>query len=391
MSPLLLIISSSTFVAALSGRAMDPVLPQIASDFSVTIATAAVLATVTALTLALIQPVLGATADFVGKPRLISICLIVLGIANILGAFATSFPMLVLTRILVGIGSGGVFPVSLGLTGDLFAIDKRQVAMSRVLAGAMSGNILGASFAGIIGDFVGWRGVFIILGVLVLIGSVVVMVGFRNAPKPPPQKFSFAVLMANYRRIFSHPHARICYTAVLIEGICVYGMFPFVAAFLIEIGEPRMSIAGVVLAAFAIGGLVYSGGVSRILPALGVQRMMLAGALLMASQLIATGFGLSWPVQFLSVMVLGLGFYMMHGSLQIFATEISPEARATATSLHTFSFFIGQSTGPLLYGAGLAHAGRLATLCGTAVLITLAGIMCARFLHRPEPPSQAAA
>lgn len=389
MSPLLLIISSSAFVASLSGRAADPVLPQLADDFGVTMTTAALLATVTAFTLALIQPILGATADFFGKPRLISVCLIVLGVANILGAFATTFPMLLLTRILVGIGSGGVFPVSLGLTGDLFPIEQRQVAMSRVLAGSMAGNILGASFAGVIGDFVGWRGVFVILGALVLVGSAAVLLGFRNVPKAPRRAFSFPALMANYRRIFAHPHARVCYTAVLIEGVCIHGMFPFMAAFLLELGEPRMSVAGVVLAGFAIGGLVYSAGISRLLPMLGVQRMMLAGGLLMASQLIATGFGPSWPLQFASVTVLGLGFYMMHGSLQMFATEISPEARATATSLHTFFFFIGQSSGPLIYGFGLVHAGKMATLCGAAVLIALAGVLCARLLRRAAAPPAA--
>jgi predicted MFS family arabinose efflux permease len=375
-------MSTSTFVASLSGRAVDPILPHIAADFAISIPTAAILATATALSLAFVQPILGATADFFGKPRLITICLVILGIANILSAFATNFPMLLASRVLVGIGSGGVFPVSLGLTGDLFSIDKRQIAMSRVLAGAMSGNVLGASFSGIIGDFVGWRGVFLIMGSLVLIGSIGVILGFRNLPRPPSQKFSFATLMRNYRQIFSHPHARVCYAAVFVEGLCIYGMFPFVASFLHDLGEPRMSIAGLVIAGFAIGGLVYSSGVSRLLPLLGVQRMMLAGAVLMASQLLATAAGPGWQIQGFILVALGLGFYMLHGSLQMFATEISPQARATATSLHTFFFFLGQSAGPLLYGTGLLHFGKVPTLATTATLIVLVGLVCSRLLRR---------
>ena len=48
-------------------------------------------------------------------------------------------------RILAGIASGGVFPIALGLTADLVAPAKRQVAIGRTLAGSMTGNLLGAT------------------------------------------------------------------------------------------------------------------------------------------------------------------------------------------------------------------------------------------------------
>src|SRR5204862_8083673 len=110
-----------------------------------------------AFTFAIIQPVLGALADMFGKARLMIVCLVLLGLANILGAMATSFPMLFASRILAGIGSGGVFPIALGLTSDLVGPEKRQIAIGRTLMGSMSGNLLGASFSGLIGDFMGWR------------------------------------------------------------------------------------------------------------------------------------------------------------------------------------------------------------------------------------------
>ena len=126
MPPAINIISIATFAASLSARALDPVLPHIADEFSVSIATAASFAAVFAFTFAVIQPVLGAAADLFGKARLMIACLVLLGIANILGAISSSFPLLFATRILAGIGSGGVFPVALSLTSDLVAPEKRQ-------------------------------------------------------------------------------------------------------------------------------------------------------------------------------------------------------------------------------------------------------------------------
>ena len=81
---------------------MDPVLPQVAADLAVTIQVAATLASAFAVTFALVQPALGVIADIFGKPKLIFICLILLGVSNIAGAFTTSFDMLLVTRALPG-------------------------------------------------------------------------------------------------------------------------------------------------------------------------------------------------------------------------------------------------------------------------------------------------
>src|SRR3954469_16747365 len=329
LPPVLNIIALTTFAASLSARALDPVLPHIAGEFDVSIATAASFAAVFAFTFAIVQPVLGAAADLFGKARLMVACLVLLGLASILGALATSFPMLFASRILAGVGSGGVFPVALGLTSDLVAPDKRQVAIGRTLAGSMTGNLLGASLSGLIGDFLGWRGVLVVLGALAALTSIAVTAGFRGAKLSRPPKTNLSMIRHGYRTIFRNPNAAICYSAVFIEGCCVLGLFPFIAQFLADLGQPSLSIAVLVIAGFAIGGLFYTLTVSRFLPRLGVRGMMICGAALVGLQLVAVGFGPVWKIQFLNLLLMGWGFYMIHGCLQVFASELSVEARAT--------------------------------------------------------------
>jgi predicted MFS family arabinose efflux permease len=382
LPPALNIIALATFAASLSARALDPVLPHVADDFGVTIATAAGFAAVFAFTFAIIQPVLGATADLFGKARLMIICLVLLGLANILGAMATSFPLLFATRILAGIGSGGVFPIALGLTSDLVGPEKRQIAIGRTLMGSMSGNLLGASFSGLIGDFMGWRGVLAILGALVVVAAIAVAAGFRGKDLQHPPRTNLAALRHGYRTIFTNPNARVCYSAVFIEGCCVLGLFPFIAAFLFELGETSLSIAGVVIAGFAVGGLVYTMTVSRLLPRIGVKGLMLSGATLVALQLVAVAMGPQWKLQALSLLFMGWGFYMIHGCLQVFASELSVEARATALSLHSFFFFMGQTLGPIAYGFGIQNAGKVPTLLVAATAMVALGIVCARLLRQ---------
>jgi predicted MFS family arabinose efflux permease len=385
MPPALNIIALTTFAASLSARALDPVLPHVAEDFGVSIATAASFASVFAFTFAIVQPVIGAAADLFGKSRLMIGCLVLLGLANILGAMSTSFPLLFATRILAGIGSGGVFPVALGLTSDLVGPEKRQVAIGRTLAGSMTGNLLGASASGLIGDFLGWRGVLAVLGGLVVVAAIAVAAGFRGADLKHPPTTSLSALKQGYRTIFTNPNARVCYSAVFVEGCCVLGLFPFVAAFLFELGETSLSIAGIVIAGFAVGGLFYTLTVSRFLPWLGVKGMMIGGATLVGLQLAFVAFGPGWKIQTLGLLLMGWGFYMIHGCLQVFASELSVEARATALSLHSFFFFMGQTVGPIAYGYGILHAGKTPTLLTAAVAMIVLGFVCARLLRQTRP------
>ncbi len=381
------IIAIATFAASLSARALDPVLPHVADEFGVSIATAAGFASVFAFTFAIVQPVLGAAADLFGKSGLMITCLVLLGLANILGSLSGSFPLLFATRILAGIGSGGVFPVALSLTSDLVGPKERQVAIGRTLAGSMSGNLLGASFSGIIGDLLGWRGVLAILGLLVVAASVAVTVGFRGVRLSKTPKANLTTLWHGYQTIFGDPNA-FCYAAVFIEGCCVLGLFPYIASFLFELGQTSLSIAGIVIAGFAVGGLFYTMTVSRFLPRLGVNGMMISGALLVGLQLAAVAFGPDWKIQASCLLLMGWGFYMIHGCLQVFASELSVEARATALALHSFFFFMGQTVGPIAYGFGLQHVGKVPTLLASAAIITALGLACARLL-RQRPPADA--
>jgi predicted MFS family arabinose efflux permease len=291
--------------------------------------------------------------------------------------------MLFASRILVGIAAGGTFPIAMGLTSDLVPTAQRQVALGRVLAGAMTGNLLGATAAGVIADFLGWRGVLAVLGAIIIAASGVVTVGLRRSGVvSKPSGMSFAGLKDGYRTIIANPNARVCFTAVFVEGALVLGLFSFVAAFLFELGESRASIPGVVIAAFAVGGLIYTLTVSRMLPRFGSKALMVGGAAVVAFQFVIVAFGPRWEVQAISFLLMGWGFYSLHGSLQVFSSDLAPEARASALSLHSFFFFLGQAIGPIVYGYELHHFGKIATMLMSAVAILILGIIAAHLLHR---------
>ncbi|MGD9921201.1 MAG: MFS transporter [Pseudorhodoplanes sp.] len=378
----LFVIALIVFVTSLFTRSVDPVVPLIADGMAVQVGTAALLSTAFALPYALVQPVLGALGDMMSKTRLMSVSLVILVLSAAVSATAPNFTILMLSRVAAGIASGGIFPISLATVGDRVPVAQRQIAIGRLLAATMTGNLMGASLAGIVGDLAGWRAVFVVTGLLGLIVTVAALIGFRKASDDRPSGFDLSTIGPNYRAIFANPHAKICFGAVFVESLVVFGIFPHMAAILQAAGETRASIAGIVLAGFGIGAVVYTLSVRFLLDAFGERRLMLGGGLIMAAFLLILTLRLPWPLEFANFVMLGFGFYWLHGSIQVFATELAPKARGSAMAMHSMSFFLGQAAGPVIYGAGFATIGKTPLLIAAAVIIVLVGYVCSRTLRR---------
>jgi hypothetical protein len=58
------------------------------------------------------------------------------------------------------------------------------------------------------------------------------------------------------------------------------------------------------------------------------------------------------------------GRFLLHNSVQTEETQLAPSARASSFSLHSFSFFLGQALGPMVYGIALPLAGATISLAG---------------------------
>jgi predicted MFS family arabinose efflux permease len=381
--PLVLkIVALVVFAQTLFTRAVDPVIPQIAADLWVDVQTAALLSTAFAIPYALVQPALGVAGDFFGKTRLMNLCVLIVAISALICAVADSFTLVLAMRVLAGLVAGGVFPIGMALVGDLVPIHQRQVAIARLLGVALTANVLGAAIAGVIGDLFGWRGVFAILGLFALAVAIVAFLARRKLVPPKPPPFNRAAVIANFSNIFADPRAKICFGSVFLEAIFIHGLFPYVALLLIGIGETRASIAGLLIACFAIGGVGYSLALPYVIGRVPERGLMLAGGAIISTSMLIIALQLPWQAQVAVYGAFGLGFYLLHGCIQLHVTDLSQTARGAAASLHSSSFYMGQAIGPVIYGFGIAHGGPEPTLVVGALVILGVAMVCARLLRR---------
>lgn len=379
---LILHLSLMGFATALAARAVDPIIPPIAASLSTDVGSVALLSTAFALPFAFIQPILGPLADAVGKVRTMMACVLVIMLSAFVCAVSSSFWVMVFARIVAGMASGGIFPVGMAIVGDLVPVHERQIALGRWLAIIIAGNLLGAAAAGIIGDAAGWRAVFLAVGLCCALSFVNGLVHLRAAADVPRKSFSIRAIPSSYLAVVANPRAKFCFIAVFLEGVVIFGLFPYISVLLMHAGEPRAAIAGLVIAGFSIGGLAYSMTVAAFMRHLTQPQMMMTGASMAAFGFFIVSFDPSWIIQFASLTLMGMGFYLLHACIQVEATELLPSARGTAISLHSLFFFIGIAAGPVFYGLAFAHLGSTPAVLTGAVLVLGIGLLCTRTLAR---------
>jgi predicted MFS family arabinose efflux permease len=379
---ILFVFALCSFAATAASRAVDPMISLIAADFAVPVATAALLSSAYALPFALFQPILGPIGDIWGKSRLLRTALWMLAITLIAGAFAPTLVMLMALRFIGGIGGGGTIPSGMALIGDRYTGPARQVALARFVGAGLAGQIVGGSAAGFLAEAFGWRVSLLAIGGIAIAAAVAASAMLREAPDRVERSFSLAEAIGGYRLVFANPRAYVCFGTVMAEGIALFGAAPFIADLMERAGTGGAKEAGLAIGAIGAGGLVYTLIVPVMMRWLGRTTTMALGGLLGASGPLALALGLTAFGVVAAFIVSGLGYMMLHSSIQKESVELAPTARSSAYSMHAFFFFSGHSLGPILVGLAMAKVGPTATLAACGALFAATGIAAALLLAR---------
>ena len=380
----ILVLGVAGFASTFGFRLIDPLIPDIARDYGVSLATAATLATSYALTYAFAQPILGPVGDVIGKALLIRIGTALLAAALVATAFAPDFLVLSVVRALSGVAAGAIIPLAMAIIGDRVPIEGRQIAIGRFLFAILTAQLTGTVGAGLLATSLGWRGVMLVAAAVAAAAFGATMLGLKPRPAANRAPFAIGSVVERYREVFANRRAVPLCAIVAIEGVLAMGAQPFVAAILQERNPVGALEAGLVIGGIGIGGLLYTLSVGFLVRRLGPRRMVVMGGAAAGGALFAFGLGAPWQADVLAFVVLGFGFMMLHNTLQTLATELAPDARGSAIALFAFSFFIGQGFGPLGFGALYYALGTAAALTLFAIALLLLGFATRAVLLDPR-------
>ncbi|MBV8095646.1 MAG: MFS transporter [Acetobacteraceae bacterium] len=378
----LALLATAGFLSSAGARVMDPLMPAIARDFGVSVPEVSVVIAAFTLPYGLNQIVLGPVGDRFGKLRVILAALIGYAVFTNGCALALNLMQLTVLRALAGAASAGLIPVCLAYIGDAVPYHLRQVTLSRFLAGVVLAQVAAAPLGGIFGDYLSWRGVFVLLAVAAGILALVLAFRMRNLPD---RRGEVTFALENYMLLAKRPGSRRLLLATAIEGGLMAGSFPFLAPYLHDSFGLSYALVGLVVAAFGVGAFAFTQLAKPIVHALGEARMVLAGGGLMAMALALGMASPVWQVFAAAELVLGFAYVMLHTVLQARATELLPHARTTAVSSFVFMLFLGQGIGALLLGAAIAAWGYRTAFWIDAAAIALLSLWIASIVRlRPH-------
>lgn len=168
---------------------------------------------------------------------------------------------------------------------------------------------------------------------------------------------------------------------VFVEGAVFFGAFAFVGAYLhVRFGLTYTAV-GALLAAYGAGGLLFAATVRTLVDQLGERGLAAIGGVLICLGFLALAATPLPALTPLAIGVIGLGFYMLHNTLQTNATQMAPEARGLAVSAFASCFFLGQAVGAWLGGVVADQAGFPVLFVAAGPLVLLLALGFARALE----------
>lgn len=172
----LIVTSFASFVTPFIGSATNIALPSMGKEFSANAAMLSWVATSFLLSSAVFLAPFSRLADIVGRKKIFNLGLIIFTISSFLCAFSPNIEILIVWRIIQGIGGAFIFGTAMAIITSVFPREKRGKALGIVVASVYSGLTLGPFIGGFLTKTWGWEGIFLFvvpLGILSLILSFI--------------------------------------------------------------------------------------------------------------------------------------------------------------------------------------------------------------------------
>jgi predicted MFS family arabinose efflux permease len=366
-------------------------LPNLTGEFSVSLGSASSVITSFAVAYGLAQLFFGPLGDRYGKYLVVAWATIASGITAGLCAIAPNFWLLIVARLMAGTTAAALIPLSMAWIGDVVPYQQRQPVLARFLIGHILGLSTGAFFGGLAADVLSWRFPFVCVALLFLVVGIASLALNRRLPASARMVHkadgpTIPRMIRDYRDVLARPWARLVLFTVGIEGACLYGAFAFIATHLHQVFGMSLTKAGAMVMLYGFGGMLFALASRLFVKRFGETGLTLWGGLLITASLMVIGASGIWWWAVPACLLAGLGFYMLHNTLQTNATQMAPERRGAALAAFAFCYFMGQSL-------GVAIGGLLVEQTGTATVI-IAGaagvlVVALNFSRRLRLKSQA--
>lgn len=374
LSPaLILLMSVATGLAVASNYYAQPLLETIARNFSLSASSAGFIVTAAQLGYAVGLLFLVPLGDmFERRAMIVSMTLLAAG-GMLITASSQSLAMMIFGTALTGLFSV-VAQILVPLAATLASPEKRGKVVGTIMSGLLLGILLARTVAGLLAGIGGWRTVYWVASVLMVVMALAL---WRGLPKVKSEThLNYPQLLGSVFSLFTHD--KLLRTRALL-GCFTFANFSILwtsMAFLLaappfNYSEGMIGLFGLAGAAGALGARPAGGladkGKSHITTTASLVLLLLSWA--------AIWYGhVSVLALIVGILVLDLTVQGVHITNQTVIYRVKPEARNRLTAGYMTSYFIGGAAGSLISASAWQHAGW-AGVCAVGVVMAILNLL----------------
>ncbi|MEC6798561.1 MFS transporter [Photobacterium sp. S4TG1] len=368
-------LALGSFIVFCNLYLFQPMLPLMATEFSVSATQINWVLAATTLMLAVCLIPWAIASEIVGRRIIMVISLLLMPIVGIAMMFTHDLFALTIARAVMGISVAGYVAVAVAYMAEEFSPKALMLAVGAYISANSLGGIAGRLYGGIIGEQLGWHWAVLGMAAMSLIGALIVI-----KLLPPQQHFihHHHRISIHAYQVVAHIKQPILWLAMLIGGVNfalfvnLYSVtgFRLVAA---PFNLP-LSWASLIFLCYLSGTITsrLSGRwASKYSPLSG---MILGGILSLAGMWL--GLVESRITIFISLLLLSSGAFFTHSLAYAWVSQHAKVAKATATALYLVHYYIGGSLGGFFLIYCWLHGGWETVVIGGSLLYMLMFVCC---------------
>lgn len=285
--------------------------------------------------------------DVVAKKRLILIKFIALAMGLLIAALSPSWVVLLLSCVLIGLVASAAqdfIPFAADLANDR----ERGRIIGKVMGGLFTGILCSRTFAGVLSDVIGWRGVFAVCsGIIVILAG---LFGVYAPHHPPKKKLTYPRLIQSvFGHFFKKPALR---HSILTHGLIGISFSAFWTCLSFQLGGPEFNLSNTQIGLFGLAGAAgvlaapLAGKMADkrnpsqgIFLGVGLVTLSFAGMLIFPHSLVALVLG---------AIFFDFGLQMSMVSHQTIVYALDPAARSGVNAIYMSSLFLFLALGSFM-------------------------------------------
>ncbi|MGW3346974.1 MFS transporter [Nonomuraea rubra] len=342
-------------------------LTAIGGDFGISDGITGLTMTLPGVVAAVAAPAVTLTTARLDRRAMLCVLMAVLAVADVLAAVATSYWVMLVSRVLVGLTIGGFWSIGAGLAGRLVPPHAVGTATAVIFSAVPLGSVLGVPAGTLIGDLAGWPAAFLALAVLAVLVLAALLV--LLPPLPARQVTSPRVLLGLLRT----RGAAIALAATFLIVLAHFGTYTYVTPFLQDVtGLPPAAVSAVLLA-YGVAGIAGNFLAGKATATRLRAAFTTCGCLIAATTLLLPSAGGTTAGAVVLLVVWGLAYGGVPVCSQASFLAAAPRAPEAATVVFTSSFQATFALGAFL-GGRIVDAFSVSTvmICGGLAALLMA-------------------